>query len=66
MVVSDEPLTAGATVPVELKSGSRKPVKLGRLVGYIYAIDNGNGGKPRFEGDDGRFDPAFERASDFN
>ena len=39
MVVSDEPLTAGATVPVELRSGDTKPVKLGRLVGYIYAVD---------------------------
>jgi hypothetical protein len=39
MVVSTEPLTAGATVPVELRSGDTKPVKLGRLVGYIYAVD---------------------------
>jgi len=39
MVVSTEPLTAGDTVPVTLKSGNRKPVKLGRLVGYVYTIE---------------------------
>lgn len=39
MIVSERKQEDGATVPVTLKSGGSKPVKLGRIMGYLYAVD---------------------------
>jgi hypothetical protein len=49
MVLASEKQEDGATVPVQLKSGSTKPVKLGRIVGYLYTIegDRQGGGTER-------------------